>query len=83
MHYIEWYETAWNILKAKLPERTLTVEFNDLIQKPKNMVEQLELFLETDMQSANYGETTSTLPSHSEFRGHFQNLLTHVNRKVA
>ena len=83
MEYINWYQDFWDILKEKIPESTLTINFECLMKTPHKIAEQLEVFLSTDIELTRHAQKGDKFTGQSEFRNYFLDLLNFDNNQVA
>ena len=83
MEYINWYQDFWDILKEKIPESTLTINFESLMKTPHKIAEQLEVFLSTDIELTRHAQKGDKFTGQSEFRNYFLDLLNFDNNQVA
>ncbi|MBT6542667.1 MAG: hypothetical protein HOL77_01040, partial [Rhodobacteraceae bacterium] len=80
---INWYQAFWDILKEKIPESTLTINFECLMKTPHKIDEQLEVFLSTDIELTRHTQKGDKFTAQSEFRNYFLDLLNFDNSQVA
>ena len=75
MQYIDWYNASWDTVRKKIPDRTMTIDFECLLKKPQKIVDQLDAFLTTDIGLVDNIERDEGRGSQREFRKYFQNLV--------
>ena len=75
IHYIDWYRASCDSLKEKMPDKTMTIDFESLLKKLQKVIEQLYTFLSIDLELAHNEERDEEFASQNEFRDHLKNLL--------
>ena len=83
MQYIDWYNAWWDTVRKKIPDRTMTIDFEYPLKTPKKIVDQLDAFLTTDIGLVDNIESDEGRGSQREFRKYFQHLVNLNNNKVA
>ena len=68
--YLNTYSVIWDEIKRKAPHRTLEIEYEDILMKPKEILDQINQFTRENLKLDN-AEQYSTKKRISPFREHY------------
>ncbi len=72
--YLDVYYMACETLALKVPNRCLSVSFEDIIQAPENVVDQISEKIGCDLQVSNLKRKVANFEYESLFRNHYATL---------
>ena len=63
------------ILKSKIPDRVITISYEELIKNPEKTIESIGTFVSQKFKVKNLGQKLTKYGSEGLFRDHFAQLL--------
>ena len=74
LKYLDVYYRACETLELKVPTRCLSVSFEDIIQAPENVVDQISGLIGSNLEVRNLKRKVANFEYESLFRNHYANL---------
>jgi len=72
--YLDVYYRSCETLALKVPSRCLSISFEDVIQAPENVVDQISGFIGSNLEVRNLKRKVANFEYESLFRNHYANL---------
>ena len=69
--YLDVYYRACDTLALKVPNRCLSVSFEDIIQAPENVVDQISGLIGSNLQVSSFKRKVANFEYESLFRNHY------------
>ena len=78
-NYLDVYYRVCQSLALKVPDRCLTVSFEDIIQAPEDLIDQVNKLVGSDLNVKHLEQNIASLEYESLFRTHYATMINEAN----